>query len=277
MKKIVCSIIMILTLLIMSVPVMAQSKCVVSVENVTATAGGTAIVTLKIENNPNMAIGKVKLTFDKEKIMAVSATKRETLQNCYSFVSNLDDPNIDASELDYVTISWMNMTDISGDGTLAAIEFAVLDGASGSTDITVEVSELANAMQNNIDVDTKNGQIAFSDSTGNDSEENEDVVLGFSETTVERSDSSIGGNVSVSVYSENELTSVFICTIYDEYGKLCATTMKEQNLTKGINDVNLGNIQTNANSESAYMVKVYMWDSLVGMKPLTSEPIMKRY
>lgn len=224
MKRIVCSIIMILTLIIMSVPALAENKCVVSVENVEATFGGTALVTLKIENNPNMAIGKVKLTFDNKKIMAVSTEKREVLKNCYSFTSNLDDPNVDASELDYVTISWMNMTDISGDGTLAAIEFAVRDGVSDSTEINVEVNELANAIQNNIDVDTKNGQITFIDNNGNNSGENQDVVLGFSETTVEKSDSSIGGNVSVSVYSENELTSVFICTIYDEYGKLCATT-----------------------------------------------------
>ncbi|MCI8403778.1 MAG: hypothetical protein HFE49_02625 [Clostridia bacterium] len=274
MKKLICGI-MIAALLVMSIPAMAQGKCKISVENAEAVSGGTALVSLKIENNPNMAIGKIKLTFDKEKLMPVSAEKQEVLQSCYSFTSNLDDPNIDASELDYVTISWMNMADISGDGTLAVIEFAVLEGVSGSTDIAVEVSELANAMQNNIAADAVKGQITFTG--GGDDKTDEDISLGFSETTVSKTPSSIGGSVSVSVYSPKALNAAFICTIYDDRGKLCAARIKNEALKSGINEVEIGDIRASANDQSSYAVKVYMWDSINGMKPLTSEPIMKRY
>lgn len=275
MKKLVCSII-IAALFIMSLPVMAQGNCKISAEDTEAVSGGTVLVSLKIENNPNMAIGKIKLTFDKEKLMPVSAEKKEVLQNCYSFTSNLDDPNIDASELDYVTISWMNMADISGDGMLAVIEFAALEGVSGSTDIAVEVSELANAMQSNISAETVNGHVTFTGGEGGDKTE-EDISLGFSETTVSKTPSSIGGSVSVSVYSPNALNTAFICTIYDDKGTLCAVKIKNEALKAGINEVKIGDIQVGANDQSSYAVKVYMWDSINGMKPLTNEPIMRKY
>lgn len=274
MKKIICTFIASI-LLILSFPVMAADNCKISADNTEAMSGGTALVTLKIENNPGMAIGKVKLNFDKDKLIPVSVEKGDTLASAWSFTSNLDDPNIDSSELDYVTVSWMNMANITGDGTLAVIEFAVKDDVSGSTDIDVEVSELANDLQNNITSEAVAGKVTIS----NENEENptsDDIVLGFSTTTVTKTDNMIGGGVSVSVYVDRPIEATFIYTIFDDKGVLLAVRTKTETLKAGINEVFLGELNAKADSDSDYYVKVYMWNSLDGMKPLTNA-IIKKY
>lgn len=274
MRKLICTIIA-CVLILLSLPVMALDNCKISIDDVTAMSGGTVLVTLKMENNPGVAIGKIKLGFDKEKLLPVSAEKSDILTNVWSFTSNIDDPNTDPTELDYVTISWMNMTDITGDGKLAVIEFAVKENVSGTTDIQVEVNELAKDTQDNITAEVAAGTIAFN--SGSNKEPSDDIVLGFSTTTVTKTSTSIGGDVNLSVYSSEPISASFISTIYDNSGKLLAVKTKNDTLEAGVNDVSLGEINANADDENSYFVKVYMWNSLEGMKPLTNEPIIKRY
>lgn len=275
MKRIIC-IIMACALIALSLPAMAADNFKIYVEDTEAMPGGTALVTLKAENNTGMAVGKVKLSFDNEKLTPVSAEKTGLLSNAYMFTSNLDDPNTDSTGLDYVTVSWMNMTDITGDGDLAVIEFAVQENVSGTTDINVEVMELADATQNNISSETAVGQITFNGNSGSETPD-EDIVLGFSTTTVSKTDNSIGGDVNLSVYLEKSLNATFICTIFDGNGKLCAVRIKNEALKAGINEVSVGEITSAADDENSYAVKVYMWNSLTGMIPLVSEPIVKKY
>lgn len=275
MKRIIC-IIMTCALIALSLSVTAADNCKIYVENTTAMSGGTALVTLKTENNTGMAVGKVKLSFDKTKLTPVSADKSDLLTNAYMFTSNLDDPNTDSTELDYITVSWMNMSDIEGDGNLAVIEFAVKENVSGTTNINVEVIELADDIQNNIIPEVADGQITF-DNGGSIETPDEDIVLGFSTTTVSKTDNSIGGDVNLSVYLEKPLSAAFICTIFDNNGKLCAVKIKNETLKAGVNEVSVGEIKSTADNETSYAVKVYMWNSIDGMIPLIDEPIVKRY
>lgn len=275
MKKLICTVIMCF-MMIIPMSAMAADNCKISVDNATATADGAVIVTLKIENNPGVAIGKVKLGFDKTKLIPVSVDKADRLSSAYYFTSNLNDPNTDTTELDAVTISWLNMANITGDGNLAVIEFAVQENVTGTTDITVEVSELANDTQSNIAADTASGVITFT--SGDNENPNDDIVLGFSTTTVTKTENNIGGDVSVSVYAPASINeTVFIYTIFNSSGQLIAMKTKSSELKTGINEVSLGTLNAAASEDSVYYVKVYMWDSIDGMKPLVNEPIIKRY
>lgn len=276
MKKII-GIITALALILSCVPVFAEG-CTISADSSTATENGTAVVTIKIENNPGMAIGKVKLNFDKTKLMPVGASKGDVLQNAYSFTSNLDDESIDAAELDFVTITWMNMADITGDGTLATVEFAVVGEQTGDTDIGVEVSELANAMQADISAAEVNGKVSFGGGDSGGDTDNDGIELGISSSTVTRSGSNISGSMDLSVYSPEEETAAFIFAIFDGTGRLTAVKVKDKvHLNAGANTVPLDEISATVSTDKACAVKVYMWGSIDGMRPLTSEPITQIY
>ncbi|MGN0163755.1 MAG: cohesin domain-containing protein [Candidatus Ornithomonoglobus sp.] len=274
MKRFICTI-MVCILTVMGFTATAAENGKIFAGNVSAAPGGIVRVELNIENNPGMAIGKVKIGFDREKLVPSAVEKGEILNNCWQFTSNIDDPNTDAAELDFITVSWMNMTDITGDGQLAVIEFTAKEAASGDTEITVEINELANSAQQNITADSANGTVTFTKSGDNDT--NEDIILAFSATTVTKTDTAIGGTVNVSVYSKNDINASFIYTIYDGDGVLKAVSVKNQPLRSGVNEVALGGLSAEADANRAYEVKVYMWDSMTGMNSLTDKPIVKVY
>lgn len=254
--------------------VSAEEGCKIAVEDTAAAAGGTVRVAVNIENNPGMAIGKLKIGFDKEKLTPSAVEKGDALKSAWQFTSNIDDPNIDASELDYITVSWMNMTDITGGGQLAVVEFSAKAQVSGSTQITVEISELANAAQQNITADAVQGTVTF---TGGDDNTDESMILAFSATTVEKTDTAVSGAVNVSVYSENAVDAVFVYAIYDDNGLLKAVRVKDRSLKSGANEVALGELSVQAEKDRAYAVKVYMWDSIQGMRALAQEPLVRVY
>lgn len=146
---------------------------------------------------------------------------------------------------------------------------------AGDTDIGVEVSELANAVQTDISASAVNGKVSFG---GGDDTDNSGIELGISSSTVTRSGSSVGGSMDLSVYSPEEETAAFIFAIFDGTGRLTAVKVKDKvHLNAGANTVPLDEISATVSTDKACAVKVYMWGSIDGMRPLTSEPITQIY
>lgn len=262
-------------MIMISLPAMA-ADCVISADETAATDAGAAVVTLKIENNPGMALGKVRISFDNTKLIPVSVSRGKLLTNAYSFTSNIDDESIDAAELDYVTVSWMNMANITGDGNIASVEFAVVGNPTEDAVIDVEVSELANMMSEDITASTSDGKVTFGNGGGGN--DNGGIEVGISSTTLAKNDTGIGGSMNLSVYSPEAISAAFIFSIFDGAGTLAAVTLKDNIALKaGINEVTLGEIRANAPAGMACYVKVYMWNSVRGMVPLTDEPITQVY
>jgi hypothetical protein len=252
----------------------AEGTCTVSLPEVPAKAGDTVAVNVTVQNNPGIASGNVKITYDHTKIIPVSAEKTDVLQNAWYFTSNLDDPSVDASELDYMSFSWMNTSDLTGDGTLATVLFEVREDVQEDIPLSVSVSELSNAMQKDIVVSAVHGKIKVGQSGGDMPEQMEVKV---SSTTVTKSDSFIGGNVTLSVYSPQEEKVTFIFTVYDSAGTLAAVTFSDKSVKAGINEVELSPIHAAVNKPGTYAVKIYSWDSINGMKPVVEEPILNTY
>lgn len=62
----------------------------------------------------------------------------------------------------------------------------------------------------------------------------------------------------------------FISAIYDDTSTLLAVRTKSETLKRGINEISLDTINSKAESDVSYFVKVYMWNSFEGMEPLTN-------
>lgn len=267
MKKFILTVCFAVSIFVMlSLSAMAEGECRIFVEDVSANGLSTVAVSLKIENNPGMALGKVKVYFDKEKLTPVSVNKGSILADSEYFTSNLDDPNMDEKDLDYINFSWMKTSNISGDGELASIEFAVLENTD--TDINIEVSELANAMQNNLTAAVNGGKITFAGNSGED-DNNKDIIVGITSNSIKRGNSSVSGDVSLSVYSPEEINATAICSIFDGRGKLSAVKILDTSLKSGVNDITLKNLNADIPVSDMCYAKVYIWDSIEGMKPLT--------
>ena len=273
MKRIIATAISVM-LLLMSLPVMAEGGFRMIVENTDAVPGGSVMVAIKAENNPGIALGKIKLTYDNSILVPVSVDRGDVLSSAYQFTSNLEDPSVDSSELEYVNISWMNFADIKSDGTLAVVEFAVQEHASGTSELALEIIELANAQTTNVSAEEANGSISFGG--GGEAVTDNEVVLGFSETTVSRNENNAGGGVSVSVFVKEAEKATFVYTIFDDKHNLLAVKQKAAELKAGINEVSLGELVIRGDEETNYTIKEYMWDSTAGMVPL-SETISRSF
>lgn len=252
----------------------AEGDCTVSLPDVSAEAGDIVAVDVTIGNNEGMALGNIKIAYDHTKIIPVSVEKKDVLKEVLHFTSNLEDPNLDAAELDFMSFSWVNTTDLKGDGVLATVFFEVQEGVQEDIPLVVSVPELSNAMQKDITPKLAHGKISIRQ----EGEEPSDQMQVFiSNTTVTKSESSIGGNVTLSVYSPKEETMTFIFTIYDSTGTLVAVTFSNKTLQAGTNEVSLAPVNAAVYKPGTYAAKVYSWNSINGMQPLVEEPILNTY
>lgn len=246
----------------------------ISVSNTAANAGDTVIAVVNTENNPGVALGSIKVKFDNTKLIPVSVTKGDVLSSCWYFTSNLEDDSLDATELEEVTFSWMNVSDLTGNGAIANIEFIVKEGTAEDIELVLEVSELANGGGADITAETENGKISLGSSGGNTSADKYEVEI--ASTTVSKGENEIAGKVTLTVFSPVSESAVFVCGIYNSDGTLAAIDVKDADLSAGINTVEFSEMNAKVTGIGKCAVRVYSWNSLTGMKPKT-ESILRTY
>lgn len=246
----------------------------ISVSNTTANAGDTVIVAVNAENNPGVALGSIKVKFDNTKLIPVSAAKGDVLSSCWYFTSNLEDDSLDATELKDVTFSWMNVSNLTGNGAIANIEFVVKEGTTEDIELALEVSELADSTEKDITAQTENGKISLGSSGTNTSDGKYAVEI--TNNTFSKGENEISGKVTLSVFSPISESAVFVCGIYNSDGELVAIDTKNENLSAGINTVEFSGMNAKVTGIGIYAVRVYSWNSLTGMKPKT-ESILRTY
>lgn len=273
MKKIICFISLLVCIFSVMTVVHAEGVNISVPSETKAIAGNTVTVNIDITGNTGIALGKVRLGFDKNVLIPLSVEKNDVLRSVANFQSNIDDPNIDASELDSVIISWMNYSPLNDNGTLATVTFAVSDNASGTSDLVLTVEELADAATNNVTATVTNGTLNVSD--GTTGEINGDKIdVAMSANTITKTESAVGGTMSLSVYSPKSSNATFILCIYDSENSLVAATVQNKALAAGPNTVTFNSISASVNKVGTYAVKVYTWNELEKMMPLTDTPVM---
>ncbi len=277
MKKYIGIFVSILIMFSCAAAVNAESMKI-SVSNTTANAGDTVIVAVNAENNPGVASGSIKVKFDNTKLIPVSVTKGDVLSSCWRFTSNLEDDRSDATEFEEVTFSWINLSNLTGNGAIANIEFVVKEGTAEDIELAVVVSELvsehADNTRKNITAQTENGKISLSSSGANTSDGKYTVEI--TNNTFSKGTNEISGKVTLSVFSPISESAVFVCGIYNSDGELVAIDTKTKNLSVGINTVEFSEMNVKVTGIGKCAVRVYSWNSLTGMKPKT-ESILRTY
>lgn len=101
---------------------------------------GTIDAKVLIENNPGISAFVIDMEYDKNKITPISINQSDILKDG-TIASNIQQENIDISELNKVTIFGMSLNDIKENGELFVVTFNVVDKAQGETSVTLNYEE----------------------------------------------------------------------------------------------------------------------------------------
>ncbi len=138
----------------------AQYSADIAVGNASGRAGDTVTVPVVISNNPGIAAFKLKVTYDKERLVPVSIAKGSILSG--AITSNIQQGG-DMTRFDYVTVYWDNPSDFTADGELFNVVFKIADSAEEG-DIPVGISyvngEVANQKYEDVDLNVTEGNVS---------------------------------------------------------------------------------------------------------------------
>lgn len=143
MKRILSAILAVaMTLSICVFNVSASNKIAFSASAATGDKGGEVDVTIDIANNTAGVGGiELQLTFDKNVLEVVSATKTNTLAGGMVAITGVSNANANG----YIKYTCAAMDNIAGDGTLVNVKFKIKDGAAyGDSTLTLTMTNLAN-------------------------------------------------------------------------------------------------------------------------------------
>jgi uncharacterized protein YjdB len=132
----------------------------VTVGAVTGKAGDEVDVTVTLANNPGIASFTFKLNFDKTKLQPVSITKGAALTG--NITSNINAPGIDLTALDFVSATWTDASNFSGNGVLYTVKFKIKDTVQECAvplTLVYEEGDVTNQSYGNVDLFAVQGAV----------------------------------------------------------------------------------------------------------------------
>jgi hypothetical protein len=232
------------------------------VSNVECKAGETVSVDVDIVNNPGIVAYELYLDFDNSLLTADTITNGSDFTGL-TVTSNLNDPNVNKSDLKQIKIISDGLYDVSTDGTLFTVNFKVNENISvDESDIVLTSDIVMNSTYDEFDVVIENGKVTFSDNNSKEEDSTEtttQVSTDIStETTTSDDDSlqkvniaiddvegKVGDTVSVDVNISNN-PGIVGYELYIDFDNSLLTIEKITNgadfsgltLTSNINDPN---------------------------------------
>ena len=97
---------------------------------------GKLIAKIYLSENPGIAGCFVKLGFDNTKLRPSAIMESEIIDPS-TVICPINNPKIDKSALEVVELMYFNPTNFSKNGLLFSVEFDLLDGATGETELTL--------------------------------------------------------------------------------------------------------------------------------------------
>lgn len=111
----------------------AAEKLEIIFDNTQSKIGDTAIVPVKIKNNPGIASFRFRVSYDASNLEFISADAGEILTD-----GSLTSTNNEAGT---VTFQWFSTNNAKGDGNIAYLKFKVLESARDSYPLTISYLE----------------------------------------------------------------------------------------------------------------------------------------
>lgn len=159
LKKIFAIVVLsVLLLSVFSVVSFAENEVLLSIHDEEVYAGDSFTADLFISDNSNMSGAVIDIFYDKTKLEFVSATSGAILnENANISIKNIDgkNPSVRFTYLD-------PSSSVISSGIIAKIEFKVLDGAIGATELKISVPNAGDFVTKDLDriiYSVKNGNI----------------------------------------------------------------------------------------------------------------------
>ena len=232
-------------------------------------ANGEFNAVVSMANNPGLATFKLRLNFDKTKIVPISIIKGVDL-TVGDVTSNLQIEGVDASALDYVTAYWYNTSNITGSGVIFTVKFKVLPNAFGETALELSYTDgdISNQLGNDIDFFTTGAVVQFG--------EIPDYLLIVTDYNLVKFGNAItGGSASYNIVNNSgDANNVsVVIAIYTDVGKLAYMAYKDKELVLGSNEDSFTGINILNATSPRHMVKVFCWNAMDKMEPLAAPVI----
>ena len=242
----------------------SANNIAVNAKNVTANAGEYVDVPIEITENSGIAGFNFNIEYDKSRLRPVSIKAGDILSDG-TFTSNIQQSG-DVSNVDYVTSYWNNPSDITGTGTLVTVRFKVDENATGEIPVTVTYNEgdICNQNFENVSADITNGVVNVRDVAVSEFYKITSATMAkdneVTESIPQNGDFTITAEVNeVEKYDSAKLYAV----LYDENGALVSF------INTDVNNSGSYNITVPQTDKTIGKVKLFIWNSLDGMKPLS--------
>ncbi len=132
-----------------AVPVIDENTPQIVVSNASAAPGGTAEITVSLQNNPGIASFELEVVYDEAKLKWTGVTQGNLSGNW--------DVAVGENAL------WVNAEDFTEDGVILTLSFEVLEGVSGeaSVSVTYDSGDIFDANEENISFEVVAGTIVI--------------------------------------------------------------------------------------------------------------------
>ena len=117
----------ILTFICCSISVFADENVTLSVDNGKVSAGETISVNVDISNNPGVLALSFKINFDNS-VLSIDSIDKGSVTG-FTLLTTLNDPNVDKTSIDQLTITGDAADAVTQNGTLCTLNFTVKDDA----------------------------------------------------------------------------------------------------------------------------------------------------
>lgn len=131
------------------IPVEDEKTPQILVSSASAAPGGTAEITVSLQNNPGIASFELEVTYDKTKLKWIGITQGDMEGNW--------DVAVGENAL------WVNAEDYNEDGVILTLTFEVLEGATGESSVSVayDSGDIFDVNEKNISFEVVAGTIAI--------------------------------------------------------------------------------------------------------------------
>lgn len=161
MKKRILGILAVAALLFLcAAPALADGGPAISVGTVAGAAGDEVLVPITLSNNPGIAGFRFRLYFDNTRLLPVDLAQGVAL-NIGSITTNLDAGG-DLSALSFVSVSWANASNFTGNGAIYTVRFRIKEGAAGGEaplTLTYSLGDVTNQTYDDVDLLIENGKV----------------------------------------------------------------------------------------------------------------------
>lgn len=250
----------------------------ITVESFDGNAGSSVYIPVTVKDNAGIAGFDIKLSYDKDYLTPVSIEKGDILTDG-EFISNLQTEE-EAGNADYVTAFWNNADNLTEDGTLFIAEFLVNDNVQTGQKLPVEIIREADSIcdrsLNNVNVEITQGEISIVEHT--EDENTEIIVMPYDIADISMSLDygteiyNIPANgdfdLSCDILASNEefVPAQAIAAAYDADGGLIS--LKTKDIAEDMVNNKLS-VHIDGTSANIDILKIFVWDTLNGMKPLS--------